>query len=333
MKVLFWIVGVGVALLLAVALLVTVSASMSLDDSYMHTEATEQLPSLDELSDGIVLIKAGEYHFRARVAGMDKATSDAATVILLHGFPVTSAMWIPLITPLEEAGFRVVAFDQRGYSPGARPGEVDAYTIQNLVGDVFAVADAVGAHQFHLVGHDWGSAVGWSAVMANPSRILTWTGLSIAHPVAFGEALQTDPDQQARSRYFALFTAPRLPEALFSFNNQSLLMAMYGDMREDQKAEYRAVFSERGALTSALNWYRMMAASLSGPRNNPDISVPTLFIWGNNDASAGRVAVAGQVRFMKGPYEEVELDGDHWLVTSHADVIVPKLLAHLGSHP
>jgi len=169
--------------------------------------------------------------------------------------------------------------------------------------------------------------------MAHPERILTWTGLSIAHPVAFGDALQNDPDQQARSRYFALFTAPHIPETLLTFNDLMLLTAMYGDMPDDRKAEYRAVFSEPEALTSALNWYRMMTASSAGAQPDPIIDAPTLFIWGNNDPSAGRAAVEGQRRYVKGSYEEVELDGDHWLLTSHAGVIVPKIIAHLAGRP
>jgi len=58
------------------------------------------------------------------------------------------------------AGFRAVAFDQRGYSSGVRPVEVDAYGPEDLIGDVLAVADALGWSRFDLVGHDWGSAVG-----------------------------------------------------------------------------------------------------------------------------------------------------------------------------
>ena len=103
-------------------------------------------------------------------------------------------MWELLIEPLAEAGYRVLAFDQRGYSPGARPKDESAYGIPHLVSDVVAVASSVGAQQFHLIGHDWGSAVGWTVTMTHPGKVLTWTGISIAHPTAFGEALRNDPD-------------------------------------------------------------------------------------------------------------------------------------------
>jgi pimeloyl-ACP methyl ester carboxylesterase len=320
-----------VVLVIAIAVLIVISSAVSLDRDFAYTKETSTLPLAGVGTSSLVRIPVGEYEFRARVAGLEQI--DAETVILLHGFPVTSAMWIPLMEPLHQAGYRVIAFDQRGYSPGARPADPGAYVITNLVADVISIADAVDAEHFHLIGHDWGSAVGWSTVMRHPDRILSWTGLSIAHPTAFSEALQTDADQQARSQYFTLFTAPYLPETLFTVNDLMVLMGMYGNMLDEQKAEYYAVFSEPGALSSALNWYRMMSTSLAADSGSPEINTPTLFIWGNNDPSAGRAAVEGQEKYMKGSYQEIELDGDHWLVTSHGDQIIPALLSHLQQSP
>ena len=104
-----------------------------------------------------------------RVHYLQKGTGDP--VILLHGFPETSAMWTPLIEAAASDGFRVVAFDQRGYSPGARPDDVAAYAVPALVDDVLAVADALGFQRFHLVGHDWGCVVGWSVASLHPDRV------------------------------------------------------------------------------------------------------------------------------------------------------------------
>jgi len=81
--------------------------------------------------------------------------------ILLHGFPETSIMWAGLMERLGEEGYRCFAPDQRGYSPGARPGTVEDYQYRKLVSDVMAQADALGYARFHLIGHDWGSAIGW----------------------------------------------------------------------------------------------------------------------------------------------------------------------------
>lgn len=330
LKILKWSVLTVIVLLLTVSVFAVISSSLSLDRDYTHTNNTDSLSLLSsDTSSGIVRIDANGFEFRARVAGIDQ---DGPTVILLHGFPVTSAMWEPLITPLADAGYRVIAFDQRGYSPGARPAETSAYAMPNLVSDVIAIADAVGAEKFHLIGHDWGSAVGWNTVIEHTDRVLSWTGLSIAHPSAFADALQNDPDQQARSRYFLLFIMPFIPETLFTFNNLFILNGAYVGMLPSQQEEYRLVFSEPGALTSALNWYRQMGSSFeSSQPDDVEISTPTLFIWGNDDPSAGRAAVDAQEKYMKGPYRLLELDGDHWLVTGHSAEIIQAVLEHLGS--
>jgi len=327
-KIFKWVITAVILLLLIVGVIGATGSSLSLDRDFIYTNTANTLPFFSsDISTGLVRISANGYEFRARIAGIDQ---DGPTIILLHGFPVTSAMWEPLIMPLADAGYRVIAFDQRGYSPGARPNETSAYAIPNLVSDVFAIADAVGAEEFHLIGHDWGSAIGWNTVIENPDRVLSWTGLSIAHPSAFADALQNDPDQQARSRYFILFVMPWIPETLFTFNNLVALKAVYTGMLFTQQEEYLSVFAEPRAMTSALNWYRQMGSSfVSAPQESLDINTPTLFIWGNNDPSAGRAAVELQENYMKGPYRVLELDGDHWLVTSHSAEIIQAVLAHL----
>lgn len=317
----------------AVMALLTYGSQSSLDRDYRHTEATNILPEFSPNSSGLVRISANGYEFRARVAGFDGSVEKPA-VILLHGFPVTSAMWNALIPPLVEEGFRVVAFDQRGYSPGARPEELSEYQVSKLTTDVVAVADATGLDEFHLIGHDWGAAVGWSTVMQHPKRIVSWTGLSIAHPAAFSAALQNDPDQQSKSGYFLLFQTPWLPEALFTFNDLSMLDSIYSTMSSEQIGEYHSVFSEPGALTGALNWYRGMTLDQDGGADELSlkVSTPTLFIWGNHDEAVGRVAVESQTEYITGPYHEVELDAGHWLLADLPERVIEPVVKHLTTY-
>jgi pimeloyl-ACP methyl ester carboxylesterase len=163
-----------------------------------------------------------------------------------------------------------------------------------------------------------------------PERIISWTGLSIAHPSAFAEALETAPDQQARSRYFFLFTSPWLPETLLSFNDLKLLKLGHTGLPDAQVKEYIGMLGEPGALTAVLNWYRAMdlgenALSAVGT----DISAPSLFIWGNQDVSAGRRAVELQRDSMLGPYEEIELDAGLWLIREKPEQVIETVLDHL----
>ena len=321
------IVLIVIAIVLVAVL--TGGSLLSLDWQHRHRAETVALPPLDSTTrDGLVRIAANGFEFRARVAGLDNT---GPGVVLLHGFPETSAMWNPLISLLADQGYRVVAFDQRGYSPGARPKGAAAYTIPQLVDDVFAVATAAGMQQFHLIGHDWGAAVGWAAVIARPEPLLSWTSLSIPHIAAFSDALANDEDQRRRSRYMLFFRMPWLPEAMFTFNHLALMNdAMYRDMSEPQRAEYNAVFAEPGALTAALNWYRAPGAFASGIV--PKVRLPVLFIWGNQDPAVGRAAVDAQRNYIEGPLEFRELNAGHWLMEQQSDQVDSLILEFVRAH-
>src|SRR5215470_972732 len=161
-------------------------------------------------------IATAEGRFTAEIAG----APGAPLVLMLHGFPQTRHTWRRQVPALARAGYRVVAPDQRGYSPGARPDPIDLsnYGIEVLVADALDLAGAgagqVGA-RFHLVGHDWGGAIAWMLAAHHPERLLSLTVLSRPHPHAFRRALQSDADgQRHRSRHHRAFlepeTVPRL---------------------------------------------------------------------------------------------------------------------------
>ncbi|MCZ7576622.1 MAG: alpha/beta fold hydrolase [Dehalococcoidia bacterium] len=155
-------------------------------------------------------VQANDMTFRCRFAGETGETGEP--VMLLHGFPETSHMWVDLLPKLEAAGYRCMAPDQRGYSPGARPEGKENYTYRGLAGDVFALADAWGVERFHLVGHDWGAGAGWAAVALEPERIASWSALSVPHVAAFGTAIREDADQAQRSQYITFFQEPGVAE-------------------------------------------------------------------------------------------------------------------------
>jgi len=318
-----------VGLLILTTLVVVAGALLSLDRGRAHRAATNELPELDALSgDGLVRVNANGQEFRARVAGRHNS---GPALLLLHGFPVTSAMYTPLIDAAAAAGYRVIAFDQRGYSPGARPTELEAYELPHLVADALGVADAMGFERFHVIAHDWGSAVGWMLALQHTDRVQSYTSLSIPHMEAFRAGITGDPDQQRRSRYMIFFRLPWLPELAFTFNRLALLRtSLYAEMSEAERAEYLAVFAEPGAMTAALNWYR--APNISGDAMaiaDPMLKIPFLFIWGNQDQAVSRNSVDGQRRFIDGEFTELELDAGHWLMEERSDVVVAEILLFL----
>ena len=276
-------------------------------------------------------IQANGLTFHAREAG----PSDGEPVLLLHGFPETSHMWIPLLERLAAEGYHAVAPDQRGYSPAARPEGIEHYTYAALASDVGAIADALGWQRFHLVGHDWGAGAGWAAVACFPERIVSWSALSVPHVAAFGAAIRDDPDQQQRSQYVTFFQQPGVAEAALSANDFAGLKNVWSASSDEEKAEYLALFSQPGALTAALNWYR---GSRGIDPTDPEVtfgpvSTPTLLIWGNQDTAIGRTGVENAARLMTGPYSFIELDNGHWLMQEAPDRVIAEVLGHLRANP
>ena len=316
-------------------------AAMSLDRSGGYSQSVDALPTIAEQPMGLVRIAANDMEFRARVAGFGEGQGNAGNVVLLHGFPETSIMWEPLIAALADAGYRVVAFDQRGYSPGARPQGVSEYVMPQLIGDLMAVAGAVGFDEFHLVGHDWGSAVGWAATMALPTKVLTYNALSIPHVAAFGEAMADEnSEQRQKSSYMAFFAAPWLPERVFAFDDFDMLKNnLYADHSKATVAEYIAMFAEPGALTGALNWYRASALAVvdgdsgdNDPELDPNISLPVQFIWGNQDQAVSAQSVELHRKYLKGVYREVELEAGHWLMEEEPAVVVDRIVNFISAN-
>jgi len=312
-------------LLAGVAAVLVAGSLLSLDWERQHAARTAALPLLTPgQADGLVLIPANGMDFRARVAGLGNT---GPGLILLHGFPETSAMWTPLIPVAVAAGYRVVAFDQRGYSPGARPEGIEPYRVPELIGDVLGVADALGFERFHLVGHDWGCVVGWGVAIQSPERLRSWTGLSIPHPGTLLADLRREPPT-----YIKVFTVRRLPELLFTFNGLAALLGGESEgVTAEQRDEYLAVFSEPGALTGALNWYRAIAGSLdAGDDVAGPVQVPTLFLWGTREGWVTEDALERQRALAAGPYAELELDAGHFLMRDQPEAVTVAVMEHLG---
>jgi pimeloyl-ACP methyl ester carboxylesterase len=266
------------------------------------------------------------FHF----AGLSAGPTDGTLVLFLHGFPEFADAWTAILGAIGARGFQAVAVDQRGYSPRARPMAVEDYVIDKLASDALGFADSLGATRFHLVGHDWGGAVAWAVAAGQPDRLLTLTVLSTPHPGAFSLALKHDTDQQTRSSYFRVLTAPDGggENYLLADDAKALRAAYLNQVPEPAVESNVRRFREAGALSAALNWYRAMPLS----RPAGDINVPTLYIWGERDQALGRTAALGTAEFCKGPYRFEILQGkSHWLLEECPEDIVRLLGEHLMS--
>lgn len=259
---------------------------------------------------------------------LDEGPLDGTPVVLLHGFPERSSTW-RLVTPaLHEAGLRTLALDQRGYSPGARPRRRRDYRMHHLAGDVIALIEHIG-DPVHLVGHDWGSAVGWAVTMRRPDLVRTWTAVSVPHPAAFARAMKV-ASQRRRSRYMAFFNVPLLPELSARKAGGRFDRAMQkGGMTADEVARMRREVIEYGALPHALGWYRALPLGNPGAADH-QVTVPTTFVWSDQDIAIAREGVDGTERWVDAPYELVVLEGvSHWIPTQAPDALAAAILARV----
>jgi pimeloyl-ACP methyl ester carboxylesterase len=265
-------------------------------------------------------ISTSQGQFDALAAGPE----DGRGVLLLHGFPQASLEWEHQLATLAMGGCRAVAPDQRGYSPGVRPERPEDYRIEDLAGDVLAMADELGWPEFDLVGHDWGGSVAWYIGAEHAERVRTLTVVSTPHPGAYARALRIDEDQQQRSSYISTLQNVRSAEKQLLANNASALRKLY-----EHVVEYVERLSEPGALVAALNWYR--GIKFSG--HTGKIKVPTLYVWGTEDAAFGSTAALSTEEWVEGPYRfEMFQDISHWLPEQADEGLSRLLLEHLLAH-
>lgn len=242
----------------------------------------------------------------------DSGPADGPVVVCLHGFPQDAGAYDALTPLLTAEGLRVLAPDQRGYSPGARPAGRSPYTLRETVDDVVALLDAAGVERAHVVGHDWGGAVAWAFAGRRADRTASLTALSTPHPAAAVHSL-TRSTQALRSWYMAGFQLPRLPERLLLADDGARLRrALVTSGLEQSRADhYTRRMLEPGALTAALAWYR--AIPLGRGFSAGVIRVPTTLVHGRRDPFFSPTAVRATGRYVRGPFRSVGVDIGHWV--------------------
>ena len=261
----------------------------------------------------------------------------APLVLLLHGFAESMHCWRAQVAALAAAGYRAVAPNQRGYSPGARPdtGDTANYHIDRLMDDAMAIVAASGDsdRRFHLVGHDWGGSIAWALADRFPERLASLTILSRPHPNAFNRALQMqDGDQAHRSRHHKAFLEPGAADVVLADDAKWLRerLAAAG-VPSAAIEEHLSVLGNKATMEAALAWYRARGAIRAplGP-----IRVPTLYIWGDADDTVGRIAAEGTADFVAAPYRFEALPGvGHFAADQAPDRVNALLLQHLAAYP
>lgn len=268
-------------------------------------------------------------------------------LLFLHGFPEAAFIWDPLLEHFADpanGGYRCVAPNLRGFEASSQPADVKAYRPKHLVQDVVALAQAEGAPLACLVAHDWGGAVAWNVANQHPALLRRLAILNSPHPGTFLRALQSSPRQREASQYMNFLVRPDAEQLLREDGYRRLLgfFRHWGEARwltVDLKARYRAVWD--ASLTGGLNYYRASplrppregdpaAAAVTLPREMLTVDVPTLVLWGMEDAALLPELVEGLEDYVPRLTLEKVPGASHWIVHERPQFVMERLAAFLA---
>jgi epoxide hydrolase 4 len=278
-----------------------------------------------------------------RLAVAEAGDPAGEPVVLLHGFPELSHSWRHQLPALAAAGFHAVAPDLRGFGGSDRPPAVEDYSARKLVGDVAGLIRALGHESAHVVGHDWGGSLAWGLAGNSPDLVRSLTILNAPAGQVSARLRREDRGQQAKSWYMLLFQFPGVAEAWLSDDDFANLRSFVFDTAAPDAfpPEDRRVFIDAlrrdGALTAALNYYRanMPPASwLRDPPDPPEVTVPTMIIWGEADAYMDLLLLERSAETVTGSLRIERLPGvSHWVQQEAPDRVNELLLDFLAAQP
>jgi len=242
--------------------------------------------------------------------GPKEPNAEASALIFLHGFPENHRTWRHQIAHFSDR-YRCIAPDQRGFRGSSRPQEVDAYTPDKLIGDIFLLADALGVEKFTIVGHDWGGAIAWGvAIGGQQARVERAIIANAPHPLIFGKLLYIDKGQRESSQYMRAFRDPA-NDALVRERGLTGLMSKVvkwdrsSAMPDEERAILLKDWEDRDACFGMLNYYRasqMVVPTMEepfelpadyAPPSLPALTIPTLVIWAMDDLALPPVNLEG----------------------------------------
>ncbi len=295
----------------------------------------------------------------------------APVIVLAHGFPELGYSWRRQIPVLAEAGYHVLAPDQRGYGASSAPEAIEDYDIVKLTGDVVGLLDEVGAQRATVVGHDWGSVVATNFPLLHPDRVEACVAMSVP-PIPRPRVRPTEAWRSAFGDnffYILYFQEPGPADAELGGDpartmrrlmggigaadegNVFLTMATPGPegfidrlpepdgppswITQDEVDHYVEEFARSG-FTGALNWYRNFDRNWDLTATTPasTIDVPTLFIGGTADPALALTSRDRVREVVSGEYHEVLIDGaGHWVQQERPDEVNAALLDFLAGLP
>ena len=208
-------------------------------------------------------------------------------IILLHGFPEDAHMWDEYMVKLASLGYFVLAPDILGFGQSDSQTSVNDYAPEKLNTDLYSLMQKYNYEKVIFIGHDWGSAIGWSFGNEYKKNIKKLVLISAPHLDAFQRNLKTNPIQILKSWYMFLIQIPILSEFLIGFNQgwilkKAMKIGSSGKIKNERVEDLNKLWLEKGRLSSMLRIYRFIP-KLAFLNLNYPITVPTLVIGGEND--------------------------------------------------
>jgi pimeloyl-ACP methyl ester carboxylesterase/2-polyprenyl-6-methoxyphenol hydroxylase-like FAD-dependent oxidoreductase len=249
-------------------------------------------------------------------------------VLLLHGWPDTHALWRHQVPALNAAGYRTIAPDLRGFGASDKPADVADYGMLQVLGDLLGLLDRLDVRRAHVVGHDWGGAIGSMLAALAPDRVRSLTCLSVGHPGAFRAA---GWEQREKSWYMLLFQFPGVAEQWLSADDFANLRAW---SRHPDTEDVVARLTDPAALTASLGLYRANLppeSLLADPVSVPPIQAPTLGVWSTGDLAVTEQAMTGMEEYVAGGWRYARVEGaGHWMQLDAPETVNRLLLDFLG---
>ncbi|XP_076133429.1 epoxide hydrolase 4 [Alosa pseudoharengus] len=251
-------------------------------------------------------------------------------MLLLHGFP---EFWFSWRYQLREfkSEFRVVAVDMRGYGESDQPLSTDSYRLDYLVTDVKDIVEYLGYNRCFLVGHDWGGTVAWLFAIHYPEMVVKLIVLNSPHPSVLQDYALRHPSQLLKSSHFFFFQLPRFPELMLSINDFKALKSLFTSrntgigrkgrwLTTEDLETYLYNFSQPGALTGALNYFRSIFNYL--PLSHNDVRAPVLLLWGERDAFMEQEMAEACRIYIRNHFRLNIISGaSHWLQQDQPDIV------------
>lgn len=271
----------------------------------------------------------------------------APTVILVHGYPDTQAMWEPVASRLTDRhGLRVITYDVRGAGRSTAPPDRDGYRTERLVDDLVAVMDGTASPdgRVHLVGHDWGSVQLWDAVTTEETddrlrgRLASFTsisGPSLDHLAHALRRARNERDlnllvrQGLHSWYVYAFHLPWLPEQLMRRGTARLRRRIAAAERLGNGDHWAETFADDAV--NGLNLYRANVQHRARHPRPGKTQVPVQLIVPTRDHYLVPEIYEHLAEFAPS-LTRVDLDAGHWVTLQQPDTIADLIADQIQAH-